>query len=159
MEAVPHCEAAVRMRPENAQACNNLGLAYLRLGRVSEGVKYLRRSVELRPNGGNASLTLAWVLATSPDQSLRNGDYAVVLAERVAAREQRRSPGALHTLAAALAEVGNFETAIATAEEALRLAKDLGDPRLVRELELNLTNYRNHLPLRDPGLVDGGGVK
>jgi len=38
---------------------------------------------------------------------------------------------------------------------ALRLAKDSGNATRVRELELNLTNYRNSLPLRDPGLVDG----
>jgi tRNA(Arg) A34 adenosine deaminase TadA len=49
----------------------------------------------------------------------------------------------------------NYDTAHAQMN-ALRLAKDSGNATRVRELELNLTNYRNSLPLRDPGLVDGG---
>ncbi|HZR78714.1 MAG TPA: tetratricopeptide repeat protein, partial [Chthoniobacterales bacterium] len=103
-EALAHCEAALRIRPENAQACNNLGLAYIHLGRVTEGVKYLRKSVSLRPNGANAALTLAWILATSPNPELRNGEEAVTLSARIAAMEQAHAPGALHTLAAAFAE-------------------------------------------------------
>ena len=60
---------------------------------------------------------LAWVLATSPDDSVRNGTEAVAIAQRLSAEE----PTALSSLAAALAEANRFPEAVAAAERALEL--------------------------------------
>jgi hypothetical protein len=53
---------------------------------VDEAVAHWRESLEIRPDGMNAQANLAWVLATSPDASLRDGAKAVELAKKVIAR-------------------------------------------------------------------------
>lgn len=151
-EAIVQAQAAIKIRPDNAQACNNLGAAYLRTGQVRPAITYLQRSLQLRPEGVNAASSLAWILATCPDESSRNGDKAVDLAEGSVARGDRNNPFLLHTLAAAYAEARRYPEALNTADEALRLANEKGHTGLAEELQLNLTNYRNNLPLRDQTL-------
>ena len=151
-EAVGQAEAAVNIRPDSAQACNNLGAARLRSGQVEEAVFYLNRSLALRPGGVNAAASLAWILATCPDESQRNGARAVALAKFANEQGGGDNPSLLHTLGAAYAENGQFTEAMRAAERALSLATSRGSTLLVTELKLNLENYRQHLPLRDRGL-------
>ena len=73
---------------------------------------------------------LAWLLATASDARLRNGAEAVELAERACAVTQYRRTVFVGTLAAAYAEAGRFEEAIATAERACKLAAGARGKRL-----------------------------
>ena len=66
---------------------------------------------------------LAWRLATAPDASLRNGAEAVTLAQYASTRRGDEGANELDTLAAAYAEAGRFEDAVAAAERALALAQ------------------------------------
>jgi cytochrome c-type biogenesis protein CcmH/NrfG len=157
-EAIVQAKAAIKARPDNAQACANLGLAYMRTGQITPAVAYLQRSLQLRPEGVNAALNLAWIYATCPDGSLRDGEKAIDLAESVVERGDRTDPYPLHTLAAAYAEAQRFAQAVDTAEEAVKLASQQGNYALLQELQLNLKNYRDFLPLRDPVLIGGQPV-
>ena len=65
---------------------------------------------------------LAWVLATCPEASVRNGAEAVELARRAVKLSDGREPAILGTLAAAYAEAGRFPEAVQTARKALELA-------------------------------------
>jgi hypothetical protein len=65
-----------------------------------------------------AQNSLAWLLATCPEDTVRDGPRAVVLAEQIVAAVPRDAVY-LNTLAAAYAEVGRFEDAAATQEEAI----------------------------------------
>jgi len=60
----------------------------------------------------------AWLLATSPDAEVRDGETAVKLMEELLATE-RRNPAWVDTLAAAYAEIGNFDKAVEIQDEAL----------------------------------------
>jgi len=76
---------------------------------------------------------LAWLLATCPDEKLRNGAQAVALAEksrRARSIDWRWSRG---LLAAAYAEMGRFQDALQTGNGA-----DVGDGR--RETNLVMRN-------------------
>ena len=69
---------------------------------------------------------LAWILATSPDDGLRNGTEAVRLAERACELTHYDEPLFIGTLAAAYAESGRFPEAVTTAEKAEQLATTAG---------------------------------
>ncbi len=62
----------------------------------------------------------AWLLATSPDSAIRDGERAVSLMEELLSRG-RREGAWVDTLAAAYAEAGRFDEAVETQEEALTL--------------------------------------
>ena len=66
---------------------------------------------------------LAWMLASHPDPQIRNGKEAVGLGERACRLTNYEQPFYLGTLAAAYAEAGRFNDAIATAEKARDLAR------------------------------------
>lgn len=86
----------------------------------------------------------AWILATSADASVRDGARARKLAETVLAR-QPDDAGALETLAAACAELGDFEAAITAASRAHELAPAASGSMRAQRLE----SYRARRPWRE----------
>lgn len=70
---------------------------------------------------------LAWVLATSRQDNLRNGKESVELAQAVL-KTRPTSPSYLSVLSAALAELGRGAEAIATADQAVANARLQQDP-------------------------------
>lgn len=75
--------------------------------------------VALAPEDAVAANNLAWVLATSPDASLRDGGRAVELSRRACELSEWRTPGHMNTHAAAWAETGDFGAALEWVERAL----------------------------------------
>lgn len=67
---------------------------------------------------------LAWLRATCPDPALRNGPEAVRLAEEACALSGWSESNLINTLAAAYAEVGRYEDAVATNRKAVAVAAD-----------------------------------
>jgi len=96
----------------------------------------------------NAEVNLAWILATAPDESTRNGARAVQLAEDVALRAGHPNAIVLRTLAVAYAETGRFSDAIETAQQAIAIAKATGNDGLAADLERNIAAYRMNQPIR-----------
>ena len=92
---------------------------------------------------------LAWTLATNPDATKRNGTLAVKLAEDACQRTQYQQTIMVGTLAAAYAEAGRFDDAIATAQKACELAEKNGETNLLQKNQELLTLYQNHQPYRE----------
>jgi len=147
-ESIDHSREALRIRPNNSDAHNNLALALLYRGDVNEALAHWKKSLEIQPENLNAQCNLAWILATSPNSSLRDGAKAVELAENVARRAGHPNPIVLRTLAAAYAETGRFSEAISAAQDALELATSQGNSGLAADLRSNIENYEKNLPLR-----------
>jgi tetratricopeptide (TPR) repeat protein len=80
-------------------------------------VRIYQAAMRDRPTADNACY-LAWILATSKDASIRNGAEALKLAQAAVSADPN-SPTYLESLAAALAENGRFNDAVAAADRAL----------------------------------------
>jgi len=111
-------------------------------------------ALELRPDDAWARNNLAWVLATCPSASIRNGTRAVVLSEQADRLCGGTDPVIVGTLAAAYAETGQFPQAVAAAQRALQLATAQSNATLVEGLRVHLQLYQARSPLRDPGLTN-----
>ena len=147
-EAIEHSEEALRIRPNDADAQNNLGLALLQTGDVKRAVAHLEKALKIDPGHMNAEVNLAWILSTEVDDSMRDGPKAVQLAEDVARRAGHPNAIVLRTLAAAYAETARFNDAIDTAQDAIQIAKATGNNALASDLENNIAAYRQSQPLR-----------
>src|SRR5262249_43951722 len=106
----------------------------------------------LQPNDPDTLSNLAWVLATWPDATIRNGAQAVELAQRANQLSGGRHPMILATLAAAYAEAGRFADAISAAATALQLAQ--ADPVFCDVLRTQLKQYQAGSPFRDNGRAE-----
>ncbi len=70
---------------------------------------------------------LAWVLATSPDDEVRDGERAIKLATQAAEITEFKQAHILSTLASAYAETGDFDNAIKWVEKAIEVNKADGE--------------------------------
>ena len=144
-EAIVHYEKVLELLPENANARVNLGSAFLAKDRLVDAITEYKEALRLAPENVAAQSNLAWLLATSPDPSLRNGPEAVVLAEQ-ARRSSNGKPLILRILAAAYAEADRFSEATDTAREALRAADDQGNSVLSDLLRKEIALYESGHP-------------
>jgi tetratricopeptide (TPR) repeat protein len=154
-DALIHYRKLLQLQPDNIEVHNIIGTVLIQQDRVAEGVEEWEKLLAIQPDNGNAMSNLAWVFATSPDQSLRDGPKAVRLAEQALRISGGRIPILFRTLAAAYAESGEFSKAIQTAQLGIGLANSQGNPGLATELEGNIALYQEQKPLRDPSLTNG----
>ena len=145
-EAIIHYEKALELLPGNADAHVNLGSAFLAKGHIAEAIGQYKEALTLSPENVAAQSNLAWLLATSPDPSLRNGPEAVLLAEQASRSSGGKRPLVLRILAAAYAEAGRFSEARATAHEALQAADDQGNSALSDFLRKEIALYESGQP-------------
>jgi tetratricopeptide (TPR) repeat protein len=110
--------------------------------RYQEAVAACGRALETAPRNAPLRNKLAWMLATCPEASVRDGAKALEIARLLVEGPGRREPRYLDTLAAAYAEAGQFGKAVATAEEALALARSARQARLVLSVQSHLDAYR-----------------
>ena len=147
-EAITHWQKTLSFDPGHADAHASLGHALLRKKLTGDAIAHYERSLQIAPQSTPILNTLAWVLATSSDAQLRNGARAVELARQADELAQGKDPIFIRTLAAAYAESGRFNDAIAAAQRALKLAQAKGDSTLANKLQMDIDLYRMNFPLR-----------
>ena len=103
-------------------------------------------AARLNPTYDGAFKGQAWIWATCPDAKYRDGRKAVDSATTACELTEWKSSVNIDVLAAAYAEVGEFEKAVEYEEKALRLTLD---PSVREEREDRLALYKNKMPYRD----------
>jgi tetratricopeptide (TPR) repeat protein len=145
-EAAVELRTALDLGGDTPEIHASLGRAYRRSGREWLAVAHLEESLRRAP-GSDASLDLAWLLATATSATVRDPAGALALAEAHAASHPTDA-ASLDALAAAQASAGDFDLAVATAERALAAAQgpmgpdsrdEPGDPDGIRK---RLVRYR-----------------
>jgi protein O-mannosyl-transferase len=153
-DALIHYRKLLELQPDNIEVHNIVGTVLIQQGRIREGVEEWQKVLAIQSDNGNAMSNLAWVFATSPDDSLRDGAKAVQLASEALRISGQRIPIIFRTLAAAYAETGEFSKAIQTAQHGIELANSQGNSGLAAELQGNIDLYEQRRPLRDPSLTN-----
>ncbi len=136
----------IELEPKNYRALRFRGDANLNIGKHAEAVADFDAALALNGEDEGLLNNFAWVLATSPDDKVRDGKWAVELATKAAELSSHTVPHILSTLAAAYAETGDFENAKKWSKQAV----ELGDNEETREqLAKELASYEAGKPVRE----------
>jgi tetratricopeptide (TPR) repeat protein len=141
--AVDCFQRALALDSSVAESHCQLANALVQLGRPAAAIAEYSQSLQLRPTLDEAASNLASLLATCSDRSLRDGAKAIALARQASEHSHGQNPAILGTLAAAYAEVGNLSEAVATAQQARRLALAQNNPALAGVLESQMRQYQD----------------
>lgn len=150
-EAISAYDDVLLMDPENFLALRSRGDAYLNMGNHTQAIEDFEKALKVEPNDAALLNNLAWVLATSPEAEVRNGQRAVELATKACELTEYKMPHILSTLAAAFAESGNFDTAIEWSQKAV----NMDDPENDEQLEKELASYLKKQPWRERQNIAG----
>jgi tetratricopeptide (TPR) repeat protein len=155
-EAITHFQKTLEIEPHYAEAQFNLGKALYGKGDREAAIAQYRKALEINPadarardNLGSVLLELAWMLATTPDSSLRNGARAEALATQASQLSGSGNPAILRTLAAAYAEQGSYGPAAAAARRALEMAARQKQDALAAALQQEIKLYEANKPFRN----------
>jgi tetratricopeptide (TPR) repeat protein len=148
-EGIWHLERALALDPEYTTAHGNLGEAYASKGNRVLAAQQFARAVEVSPDNPFLLNRLAWLLATSPEDAVRNGPRAVELAQRAVTLTSRQDLMSLETLSAAYAEAGRFDEAVTTGREALTLAEKQGNGGTAAQLASRIVVFEARQRFRE----------
>jgi tetratricopeptide (TPR) repeat protein len=143
-EALESFNAAIAQDDANAETVCSRGDLLVDLGRYSEALADYTRAIDLDPKFEHAYRNGAWLLATCPDDSIRDADGAIKGAEAALNCGYGERHAALDTLAAALANAGRFEEAVGTLQQAIEIAPEEAVPAYQARQQL----YESGQPFR-----------
>ncbi|MHC4203192.1 MAG: sulfatase-like hydrolase/transferase [Planctomycetota bacterium] len=130
---------------KRVQVHKQLGLVRARQNKFDLAIVQLQEAIKLNPQQPAVLNTLAWTLATCPNQSLRDPPKALELARQACALTQLKDPQYLNTLAVAYAALNNFGEAVKISERSLAIAKAKGDQTLANNLQKQLDLFKRAL--------------
>jgi tetratricopeptide (TPR) repeat protein len=162
-DACAQLTESLRVVPRSQEAHLQLAIFLAEQGKAAEAVSHYRIANNVPSNAPDSTVlnNLAWTLATSPSPEFRNGAEAVKLAARACELDHNKQPMFIGTLAAAYAEAGRFDEAVAAAQQAHDLALELASKAqkpadekaaqevAARNLELLTNNYQSRQPYHE----------
>jgi serine/threonine protein kinase len=117
-------------------------------GQIKEARQSFEEGIKIEPNSTRLLRDLAWLLATSSDNSARDGRRAAELATKACELSEWKDPVCLDTLAAACAEAGQFEDAVRWQKKALEHPEAFPGGEFA-EGKLRLTLYESGKPYHE----------
>jgi Flp pilus assembly protein TadD len=143
-------EERLALLPPNAEAHCRLAAAYESQHLTAQAVKHYTEALRVDPHFTPALNNLAWIRAANRDPQVRDGAAAVALAELACKLTDSRDSLFLGTLAAAYAEAGRFDEAIAMARQAREVALAAGQTELAEKDRQLLELFQARKPYHEP---------
>jgi tetratricopeptide (TPR) repeat protein len=110
---------AIALHDSDADCYALRGLSHWGLQEHATALTDLEKSLSLDPDNNVALFPLTWILASAPHAELRDGKRAIKIATAQCTKAKWKDPMWLACLAAAHAEVGDFEKAVEIQEKAV----------------------------------------
>ncbi len=133
---------AIRLRADTLLGMGDHGAA------IKDYEKAIEYGIEDPVQKSGVLNNLAWVLATSPKDDVRDGDRAIKFGNQAAELTEFKEAHILSTLGAAYAEKGNFEDAIKWSTKAVELGREEKNEQ-IEQLEQELKSYGEGKPWRE----------
>lgn len=152
-EAIQEFQQSLQVRATTG-AARNLAAALLMNGEPAKAAQVYRLAMQIDPGDLQDQRSLAWLLATHPDGTVRNGQEAAALSKQIVEATNGQVPLFLLTYAAALAECGAFDEASRVATMAASAYEHSGDPSMAQMIQTRvLPALSAHQPIRDNPLL------
>ncbi len=150
-------QVALQIEPRVGTRLQFANLLY-QTGDYTECARQYHQVLNTAPEQLEPLNNLAWLLATCPEELVRDGAEAVRYAEKACALTHYKQPGMMGTLAAAYAEAGRFPEAVKTSEQAIQLSEHSGNERFAAMNRQLLRLYQAGRPYHEasrPGKPTG----
>jgi eukaryotic-like serine/threonine-protein kinase len=138
---------AIELDPGSCPTHFQLGRVLYLWKQYAEAVRAYREALKAEATYHPACNELAWILATCPEDKIRDGKRAIEYATRACELTHWKVGDYVDTLAAAYAEAGQFNEAIRYQKKAL--ADPAYEARLTPEVKRRLELYEHRKPSRD----------
>lgn len=148
-QAMNSYRQALALKPDFPEAYFGLAALFTQQGDTAAAIEEYYQGLRRQPDAPEALNNLAWIRAASANAAFRNGEEAVRLASRACELSGRQNPLMLGTLAAAYAEAGRFDDAVATAQEACNIALAKGQGALAKKNQALLELYQSRRPYHE----------
>lgn len=109
---------------KNFVALRGRGDVFLGVGKHIDAAQDYERAYEVDEENSSLLNNYAWLLATSPDDEVRDGELSLKLSLKAAEITEYKQAHILSTLASSYAELGDFEKAREWAKKAVDAAED-----------------------------------
>ena len=133
-QAINDFGTAIRLDSNNAGTFYNRGTLLLKRGKYFDAITDLETAVRREPRHVTASNDLAWLLATCPVEAFRDGKKAVKYGLAACTLSEFKDSQHLDTLAAAYAEQGQFDKAVETQNNAIKISSKSGGSACFRQV-------------------------
>ncbi len=143
--AIQDFTKVIELEPENWAGLQGRADAYLAEGKHQDARTDYEAALKLQPKNSTVLNNLAWLLATSTFDELRNGAKAIELATEACVITEYKQAHVLSTLAAAYAETGDFDKAVEWSTKSI----EAGDERQKAQLAKELESYHEKKPWRE----------
>lgn len=125
-----------------------IGDSYFKKGNTTEGLKFYLNALKNGTTDPIVMNNVAWQFATHPDPKVRNAKLAIKWAEEAVRITEGKQATYYDTLAAAYAEAGSFQKALAKVNTGLKLATDSKQQALIAGFLKAKQLYSRQLPYR-----------
>jgi protein O-mannosyl-transferase len=149
-EAIQCFNEILALRPDDAKSLTSIGNAYFFQQQPGPALEYFTKAIAADPKLVSPLTNSAWIMATTANDELRNGPQALQSARTASQLSAYTDPSILQVLAAAHAEVGDFEKAIAVSQQAARLAETQGKTGLAESIRLSQAQFERGETHRTP---------
>lgn len=152
-EALDHYDQLLAADAGLTEARLGAAVALVQLGRYQEARDRFAEGMKRYPDQFVFAHGLARLLASAPDDRVRNGAEAIRLVEGQLQKEQR-SLDLGETMAMALADLGRYQQAAALQRDLITGAQRGNVPQVAARLAKNLALYEKGQPCRTPWAED-----
>lgn len=145
-KAIVDLSEAIRLAPNHVAARTARAIIYYDLKEYAKAIVDCQEAIQLEPRHSIPYFTLAKVLAACPEAKFRDGKKAVEYARKACELTKWEDHQSLEALAAANAELGNFDEAIKCQKKAVEILSSIGIDREGAKERIKL--YEEKKPLR-----------